>query len=630
MQCPHCGNTHQDKVRFCPVSGKPIEPQPEKDGKLTGLTQNLSDVEDNSSSGVPAGGKKLDADGLLTGTFSSDFADQAASLSPLAGAQTGTLDPIDSNIVIEPVSDRELPTVLEAPGSKDAQTVIEPASAREMPTVLEPAHPAQQDARTVVDRSPVLSGGIPSAYSPASNAVPPPESPGGFLSQGQGQDQALDDLFFNPLLCENCREPLAVGTTICPFCGTHVPPPVQPPVYNQPPLSPTGAQTLLETPSNIAKPSRLPYVIVPLLVLCCCLTVVGGWAASSMGLVNDFLPPEVQALISPGKATQTSKTAVSGTGKEASATPQKTATKSKPTETPKPTSTPEPTRTPTQRWQVGDTQTSLRDGMTIIYIPGGEFMMGAASGDSDAKADESPVRTVFLDPFWIDKTEVTNAMFERFANDTGYQTDAEKTGKSLAIDARRQWVDTKGANWRYPQGQRGGKFKANHPVVQVNWSDAVAYCEWAGGSLPTEAQWEKAARGADGKIYPWGNQRPGNQSANFADRTVKLAYSDSSVNDGFAYTAPVGNYPQGASEYGALDMAGNVWEWINDWYGENYYSQGDTNNPTGPASGEQRVLKGGAWNNKRIDLRTSNRGKYEVFLHNDYDGFRCVRQPESS
>ena len=151
----------------------------------------------------------------------------------------------------------------------------------------------------------------------------------------------------------------------------------------------------------------------------------------------------------------------------------------------------------------------------------------------------------------------------------------------------------------------------DHPVTHVDWNQARAYCAWAGVRLPTEAEWEKAARGTDGRIYPWGNSAPDDRFANYGN-----------IIDG---TTPVGNYPEGASPYGALDMAGNVWEWVNDWYDSDYYSQSPSENPQGPATGESRVLRGGAWVYDDDSVRSAYRYNYNPDSWYFDLGFRCVR-----
>ena len=240
--------------------------------------------------------------------------------------------------------------------------------------------------------------------------------------------------------------------------------------------------------------------------------------------------------------------------------------------TPTPTPTPTPSPTPINR----------------VYVPAGAFTMG--SPDGEGYDDEHPQHTVYLDAFWIDRTEVTNAMYQQCVNAGACQ-----------------------ANYNY-----GSDFNApDQPVVGVNWHDAKAYCEWAGKRLPTEAEWEKAARGTDGRKYPWGNQSPNCSLLNYS------AHSGACV----GHTTPVGSYPAGASPYGALDMAGNVWEWVSDWYNANYYINSPLSNPTGPNSGEMRSLRGGGWRNNSDYVRVPRRGKGFQDVRRDYGGFRCAFTP---
>lgn len=270
---------------------------------------------------------------------------------------------------------------------------------------------------------------------------------------------------------------------------------------------------------------------------------------------------------------------------------------------------------PTQEMpQVGgpapiDSQVRHRDGMVMVLVPAGGFEMGSNaiwrwSGQLQDGTlsvhpfpDQSPQHTVYLDAFWIDQTEVTVAMFRAFVEATGYVTTAEREGHGHPYrpgPKEEEWPDVPGANWQHPGGLDSDA-KDDHPVVQVSWHDAAAYCAWVGGSLPTEAQWEKACRGSDQRQYPWGSGFD-EQCANHCDSQCPVErWADASYNDGYGQTAPVGSYPEGASPYGALDMAGNVWEWTADWYDRQYYSDSPGRNPQGPEVGDARVQHGGAW-----------------------------------
>ncbi len=229
---------------------------------------------------------------------------------------------------------------------------------------------------------------------------------------------------------------------------------------------------------------------------------------------------------------------------------------------------------------LGSTRTSETDGMTLVFVPGGDFLMGT---DNSSYANERPAHTVFLDPYWMDRTEVTNTMFEAFVDQAGYQTDAEKRGSSYGYNTdtgRSEQIQ--GENWQHPLGPDSGLADlGEHPVVHVSWNDAQAYCEWAGRRLPTEAEWEKAARGTDAGTFPWGNDFDGTR-LNSADVSLGAGRGNSNFNDGFQLSAPVGSFPMGSSPYGALDMVGNVWEWVNDWADEAYYESSPSSNPGGP------------------------------------------------
>jgi formylglycine-generating enzyme required for sulfatase activity len=271
------------------------------------------------------------------------------------------------------------------------------------------------------------------------------------------------------------------------------------------------------------------------------------------------------------------------------------------------------------------TRVRSADDMVEVHIPAGEFVMGATS-HSEAGDNEKPRHVVDLDAYWIDRTPVTNAMFARFANATSYITEAEAAGSSHAYSpAAQDWIEARGADWRHPQGPSSDiKAIADHPVVQVTWGDAAAYCKWANAQLPTEAEWEKAARGTDEREFPWGNGEVSGDRVNFADRNLKVSWANTKVDDGFAFTSPVGNYPAGASPYGVLDMAGNVWEWLADWYDASYYLNSPKRNPAGPAKGEFRAARGGSWAGAVGDLRSWHRGWGPPKIHADGQGFRCA------
>jgi len=304
----------------------------------------------------------------------------------------------------------------------------------------------------------------------------------------------------------------------------------------------------------------------------------------------------------------------------------------KATETPKaaetPTEVPGPStavdaETPPLVATLGGTWTRPIDGMTMVYVPEGSFPMGSEEGDDD----EKPVHEVSLDAFWIDRTEVTNAKFAQFVEATGHETMAEKGGGGYAY-SNGEWQKTEGADWQHPSGP-GSDLNGleDHPVVHVFSYDAEAYCEWAGARLPSEAEWEYAARGPEGLIFPWGDGFDG-EKTNFCDVNCPFDHADQESDDGYAFTAPVGSYPEGESWSGALDMSGNVWEWVNDWYNENYYADSPERNPQGPDSGEGKRPRGGGWNNKELELLSSQR--FARFTNgNAFIGLRCAVSPGS-
>lgn len=292
--------------------------------------------------------------------------------------------------------------------------------------------------------------------------------------------------------------------------------------------------------------------------------------------------------------------------------------------TPGPTEVPFPTRTlaPTPTFIPTPPLTNLPNlgatfslptgqGIPMLYIHGGPFFMG-----SDEFPDEQPVRTIFLDDYWIDQHEVTNAEFALFVADQSYITTGEKlgVGNTYLQDEQRWWYIL-GVDWQHPFGPDSSIVGLEqHPVVLVSWEDAQAYCSWRGGSLPTEEQWEKAARGTEQFIYPWVNTF-NSTGANYCDKNCPFQWQDTLIDDGYTFTAPVGSYsPAGDSPYGVQDMAGNVWEWTFTTYMANPYAEDNL----------PRIIRGGSWNDHSSYLRTANRGwlAYDKFFLDV--GFRCV------
>lgn len=260
------------------------------------------------------------------------------------------------------------------------------------------------------------------------------------------------------------------------------------------------------------------------------------------------------------------------------------------------------------------TKVSGFDGAVLVHVPGGWFQMGSKKGDPD----ERPVRRVYVSSIWMDKTEVPARRFAKFMKLTPHRTDAEKRGWGWVWDfalrgGKGGWKNVRGATWARPEGPGSDWRKMpGQPVSQVSWNDAEAYCIWAGRRLPTEAEWEHAARGADGRRYPWGDQKI------LGRANVK------GEKDGFPGVAPVGSFPKGASPFGLLDMSGNLWEWIADRYQKNAYRKMAEREPAGPDKGETRVVRGASWGSPLKWASTHNRYSRLPGYWNNKIGIRCA------
>jgi formylglycine-generating enzyme required for sulfatase activity len=312
----------------------------------------------------------------------------------------------------------------------------------------------------------------------------------------------------------------------------------------------------------------------------------------------------------------------------------------------------------------------------MVWIPGGEFSMGAADprslehGGHEPMTDARPIHRVLVEPFWMDATEVTNEEFARFVKATGYVTVAEKkptreefptapeenlkagsvvftpTSEGVPLDDHyRWWGYVAGASWRHPEGPKSDlRGRDKHPVVHVAYEDAAAYASWAGKRLPTEAEWEFAARGGlSGKLYPWGNElKPGGRwAANIYEGRFPVRGAER-AEDGYTGLAPVAQFAP--NPYGLYDVAGNVWEWTSDWYRPDYYAvlaaSGVARNPQGPADSldpaepgqPKRVHRGGSYlctEQYCARYMVGTRGKGEVRTASNHLGFRCVRSAQA-
>lgn len=294
---------------------------------------------------------------------------------------------------------------------------------------------------------------------------------------------------------------------------------------------------------------------------------------------------------------------------------------------------------PTPVLQAGDTRISPLDGMTQVYIPAGEYTLGSNQEEVNWALeacepccngvnyqDELWEHTAVLDSFWIDQTEVTVGMFRQFVEETGYLTTAERLGTSYVF-FNTDWQTVRAASWQdpgeylppsideFPLGE-------DHPVSHISWYDAYAYCDWTGRRLPTEAEWEAAARGTDQRRFPWGDALQEEDLINLSGGDQEC-YQTAGVDDGYPATSPVTGFLDGASPFGVLGLAGNVKEWVYDWYTMQYAADLAVN-PVIDVETGHRVNRGGSYASRLVDTRTANRrGLSPVFSASDY-GFRCV------
>jgi formylglycine-generating enzyme required for sulfatase activity len=250
----------------------------------------------------------------------------------------------------------------------------------------------------------------------------------------------------------------------------------------------------------------------------------------------------------------------------------------------------------------------------MVYVPAGTFQMGSDEGDLLARDEEKPQHEVYLDAFWIDRTEVTNLQYQHCVAEGPCSPPSSSQS------------ETRDSYYGNPEFD-------DHPVIYVTWQQADTYCQWAGKRLPTEAEWEKAAswdaQTGTKRLYPWGNEFKG-YLLNFCDANCPLDGKNTAWDDDHADTAPVYSYPLGASPCGAWNVAGNVWEWVADWYDPGYYASSPGENPQGPDSGSRRVVRGGAWGSHLRVVRTASRNDLEPSFASGFVGFRCARSGSES
>ena len=267
----------------------------------------------------------------------------------------------------------------------------------------------------------------------------------------------------------------------------------------------------------------------------------------------------------------------------------------------------------------------IQNCVEMVFIPGGAFLMGSHEGADD----EAPAHQIRVDDFYMDKFEVTVEKFKQFIEATSYRTEAEKEGWSWLLSGN-TWIQKKGINWRYDaKGDTIEGERTKHPVVHVSWNDAAAYASWAVKRLPTEAEWEYAARsGNNGFKYSWGNVAPsGKEGGNIADESAKRELGDWPIwpgyEDGFVYTALTGTFSPNA--LGLYDMTGNVSEWCSDWYEASFYQISPAQDPGGPMVGTDRVMRGGSWLSLPFNVRSTKRDWHAPASRLNHVGFRCVR-----
>jgi formylglycine-generating enzyme required for sulfatase activity len=385
-------------------------------------------------------------------------------------------------------------------------------------------------------------------------------------------------------VCPHCHQPVSPIATYCPHCGK----PVR-----------ENAEKLPVEKKGGSKFKLFVYIA---------LIAAGVLLIGSGAYILIFSQGQPVTLISAATQTiQVSTVAVTPTAIKAVEPGVPTVPPAAPTLRFTPTFLPSPTLFATATFTItptvaisptkgiGSSQVSSKDGMTLLFVPGGYFYMGSdPASDYTASGEETPMHSVYLEAFWVDKTEVTNGMYKKCV-----ETGICRAPKTDVLPEDRPYY-------------RDSRFD-DYPVVSISLDDAKTYCKWTGRQLPTEAQWEKAARGTDKRIFPWGNQVDLNNRANYG------------LDKDTGYPSAVGSYPNGASPYGALDMSGNVFEWVSDFYDAHYYSKSPAQNPTGPVIGDYGIVRGGSWVIKEPGkLKTTYRLANPVTNRDGDDGFRCV------
>jgi formylglycine-generating enzyme required for sulfatase activity len=414
--------------------------------------------------------------------------------------------------------------------------------------------------------------------------------------------------------CPRCGQVIMAGVAFCSYCGLSL--------FEE--AAPAATPRRLNGTVLLAIGVVLVFIAVALVSIPLLTRLFGGrsngsnpsgnpssFVGGSQGTPNSLDPLSLTLTVLAGQAG--SSTATGSPEIDATLTPAPS-----PAGTASPANVAAPACT-----AAGQDWVRIKDGMRMVCVPAGSFVIGQKSCEYLGCEKEVNGGSVDLGAFWIDQTEVTNGMFAGFVSATGFVTEAETIGASAVLGNPQPVA---GADWRHPQGP-GSTIDglSDHPVVQMNWYAADAYCKWAGGRLPTEAQWEKAARGTDGRLFPWGNDLPKGNLLNAADRNLPVAWASSEQDDGFRYTSPVGAYPAGNSPYGVADMAGNAWEWTRSFYKDYPYKPGDGRELQGqPAVTDKVVLRGGSWYDDYGSVRSTLRYGGKPDISHNATGFRCV------
>jgi formylglycine-generating enzyme required for sulfatase activity/DNA-directed RNA polymerase subunit RPC12/RpoP len=413
--------------------------------------------------------------------------------------------------------------------------------------------------------------------------------------------------------CPNCSNPIILGTQICGYCGYKI-------------IGDQVNKDALQKTIEHDKPQLKNKTILLLISIVLLVVIIGSFAAinrnkslqsvaqSDKSNINGLPVTSTIDVNETRRAENTKKSQTLASANQNTLEPNLSIAAditSAPIKTAISTMTVSPTFTITPTQIDIETQVNETDQAEMIFIPAGDFRMG-----SDSQTDiyfwgaEGPSHQVYLDGFWIYRYEVTNGMYQACV-----AAGACPRPEKFESRTRPEYYN----NIDY----------FNYPVIYVNYTSALSYCRWIDGRLPTEAEWEKAARGdADARLFPWGMNPADSRLANFCDENCPGDDRSIGLDDGHRETAPIGEYPNGMSPFGLYDVAGNVWEWVSDYFNPGYYQISPEKNPLGPQSSKYRVIRGGGWNNPASGVRIVQRTGLNPDLSLDTLGFRCAKDSE--